>query len=1356
MRRVKKYSLAAFFLALFTLAVWAEQAAYTSQYPQIDISGFKKWENKQVEVAPSRNYFTGLTQLGGFYPTFSGGPWQERLQLKILGQLSESLSVTYDLDQQPETPERFDVKVKYYNNELTFGDINANFTGNEFVSASKFLNGVMLSSKDSWYDILTVPSAKLKSQTQALTSQKGNNTRGPYNLGHGSIVEGSDLVQLNGVYLRRNTDYTIDYFEGKITFNRILNTTDEFKYSYEYTNVLDLFFPTLSKRDFFGFQSRFTIDPEQFGKPAPKEEPVILAARDIFPTAGTVEPEVMEGEASGQYQLTRTPVINFSETLTFMGTQLKKNEDYIIRYDSGEIKLLTRFLPTSEEALVVEYRYFETSRETEPIAGIGSRGPYHTKHGQLVPGSERIEVDGKLFVRDLDYKISYPKGEIMFGVVIGPTSQIKAGYSYNVTALPPAAVSKFPKELKLGATYLRESAKQAAAAPTATVIDSFAGQTLITGNFVLSLKNRPLLPTGEAALVVTLRQGGVTRQLTFEVDYTVPTVEVDPATGNYNVIPPVPLSYVTDRADPSDGYDTGTLYFFNQSFGASDEVNVTYSYQKSIVGKYTDVGNGNRGPYFLRNIRQIVPGSETVQVWDQGSSAIITYTRNPSFDATAGDTGYSINYDPNNPSITFNNPLATSKNFQAIYQYVPVSASTGGNIAQAAMGFDGSFKIGNIFKIDSAYARSETDQVYVAETTVETFAGSGSKLYALHSPAAIIEGSEKILVNNLLVNRDIDYFITYTAPGSFNFFYISPATLDAISVEYKYQSSSGLAAETKTKVDSAFRLGAETKLFGDALTVNGQTKKVGFDFSPLGGTAIGLGSNYEEYNVNYKPEFHSFYSNYSYKFNQNPIGATRSTFLRSYDNSLAAGLNPGGLARVDLGYRAFSTLDDLLSAGALHTSDNLQTSYSGSVVPADWQRGVLTLSQKYEYRKTTSKNHVVNVNDPNRSTQNIDYYHAGSNLKFTDRVGLGYDFQYNEPVTLGSLETRTAHTKAVDNAYNLSLDLTTLFLQKWTTRFSILNHTDYKIVPTDRAIETKNETYHMDVTPFSLLSGSLDHNRQERTSYIEGGENPLSLRTNGATRLTPFPWLSAGLNASKSENVPETGAANKSTGRTIGWEADYTPITLSILRLTSRFAASDQRQTAPAGTQTVATKTNTFSQTFTLNLTLIPSLPLTVGYNQEDYKNSNNSTTAPITTETSNNTVTAQTSLALPFLPRLSLSADYTRKITMDKLANQSRPKTLTNGKASYQIFSWGTLVYDLADENNRGEVQAGAVADIDYRKTTQTYSLNIVIPVENPVLTNFTLVASLKQVDYKNNKNTTGTDDFRASLLSIEGTMNF
>src|SRR3989344_3006371 len=340
MRLVKKNSLAACIFLLSLTAAAAEQA-----YPQVDLSGFKKWEYKNVEVGPSRNYFAGLTQLGGFYTTFTAGPWQERMQLRILGQLSENLSVAYDVDQQPETPERFDVKVKYYNNELTFGDFTANFSGNEFVSASKFLNGVMFSARDTWYDVLAVPSAKLKSQTQNLASQKGANSRGPYNLGRGSIVDGSEQIQLNGLYLTRNVDYTIDYFGGKITFNRILNEKDEFKYSYEYTNIIDLFFPSLSKRDFFGLQSRFTIDPEQFGRPAPKEEPVMGADRNVFPSPGTVEADMQEEEASGRYRLRHVPPVKFSEVLTFMGTQLKKNEDYIMRYDTGEIKLLTKFLP---------------------------------------------------------------------------------------------------------------------------------------------------------------------------------------------------------------------------------------------------------------------------------------------------------------------------------------------------------------------------------------------------------------------------------------------------------------------------------------------------------------------------------------------------------------------------------------------------------------------------------------------------------------------------------------------------------------------------------------------------------------------------------------------------------------------------------------------------------------------------------------------------------------------------------------------------------------------------------------------------------------------------------------------------
>ena len=69
-----------------------------------------------------------------------------------------------------------------------------------------------------------------------------------------------------------------------------------FKYSYEYTNILDLFFPSLSNNDFFGLQTRFTIDPEKFGKPAAKEEPVLAISARLMssPAPGSVEADVQE------------------------------------------------------------------------------------------------------------------------------------------------------------------------------------------------------------------------------------------------------------------------------------------------------------------------------------------------------------------------------------------------------------------------------------------------------------------------------------------------------------------------------------------------------------------------------------------------------------------------------------------------------------------------------------------------------------------------------------------------------------------------------------------------------------------------------------------------------------------------------------------------------------------------------------------------------------------------------------------------------------------------------------------------------------------------------------------------------
>ncbi|MBI5399441.1 hypothetical protein HZB07_02325 [Candidatus Saganbacteria bacterium] len=1352
-----KHFLSLLFLVFFALPVLAQQGSY----PQLDISGFKKWEYKKASVEPSRNYFTSLTQLGGYYSIFSSGPLQERLQLRLIGQLSESLGVTYDLEQQPEIPDRYDVKVKQDNYDLTFGEFSASFSGNEFTTVSKNLNGVMLAAKDSWYNVMIVPSAKLKSQTQNLTTQKGNNTKGPYSLGHGSIVEGSERVELNNVLQKRNSDYTIDYFEGKITFTRIITTLDEFKYAYEFTNILDLFFPTLSKRDFFGLQTRFTINPDEFGRPEPKPEPVILAAREVFPSAGSREADLGEAEAAGQFQLKNYPLTNFSEKLTFMGAQLKKNEDYIIHYSSGGIKLLTRFLPTSSETLAVEYQYAKTSEESEVLAGIGSRGPYHLTNKNLVPESERIELDGKLLVRDLDYTIKNEISELMFGVVVGPTSQIKAKYLYRVYVVPPAAPVKFPKELKIGSTFLKESAKKGSTTAIATVNETISGATIIGNNYHAYLQNRPVAPTSESGATLIVRLNGVA--LTPEIDYSFPQTSIDPSTGFVLVSPEAQLAYLNNRTDPSNGYATGTIKFLNTTITATSQVTVIYTYYKSVVGRYSAVGNGTRGPYFLRNVRNIVPGSEIVQVWDQGSSVITTYTRNSSFDANAGATGYMTNYDANSPSITFNLELGPTKNFQIIYQYVPPNAFGGGDISQSVFGVDGSYKIGDVFKVETAYARSETDQVLITAATMESFTGRDVKNYPLHSTADIIEGSEKVSVNNRLLNRDIDYFISYTAPGQITFYYITPASADAITVEYKYQTSGGLISGQTTKADTAYKLAAETKLFSDKLVISGSTKQIGFDFTPQGGTSIGLGSRYKQYDVAFKPDSNNLSTTYSYKENVNPLNNSRTRFLRSYDNAASFGINPKGVLKVDGSYRNYRTMDDLSAAVAIHSNDTSLNTYTLGLTPLELKRGVLSLTTKYDYSATISQTDSER-DSSNFSQTNNQYQHFNSGLKFTDRVSLAYDYQLSEPKTIaGTSEALSSQTRNQDYSYALSLDLTPARLEKWTARLSLLQQKAETLVrnflPTEEVNTTNNQTIHMDLVPIKPLTSSLDLNRQERTSVLLNGANPRTDRAAASAQFTPVSWFSLGWNGLQSETIPETGAANRTTGNGKTYTASWSPINKEKIKFSSNFTLSNNNQTAPSGSyEGISTNTDNLAQNYTVTLAIIPAIPINLGLIREDYQNNNNHplSVSQIDTQTQNQTINIGASYTP--VPMLSFSGNLNNKTTTvikdRRVAAGSNNKVIIDSKISYQPANWGTLVYTRQDEDNGGEVQGGQMVALNILKVTSTYSLNVTIPADSPVVSSFVVIASLKTVDYKNRSN--ASDDFVASLLSFEGSLNF
>ena len=1311
------------------------------------------------------NYFLGITQLGGYSPNITGGPWQERLQLKILGQLNEKLMVSYDVEQQPETPDSYDVKVNYDNkHELVFGDLTATFSGNEFASATKFLNGVMVSSKDKNYDFIAVPSAKLKSQIQGLTSQRGNNTTGPYNLGHGSIVQGSEHVELNGVALIRDKDYLIDYFEGKITFTRILTTNDEVKYSYEYTNILDLFFPSLSKRDFFGVQGRVTLDPSTIGKKDVEPVPVTINERESFPTRAeksenldeieipfTVEAsessevvaeplrlldQILEDESVGKYSLKNYPVVPFSEVLTLKGRMLNKNEDYNIDYNTGLITLSLPVLPDEENFLIVSYSYYKTDTVTDNIPGDGGRGPYSLTRKEIVLNSEKVYINERFVIRDFDYSMDYDTGKITFNYNISNTSNIKVSYYYQVAEMPVVSAPEgSSKSVTFGVTYLKESAQKGSNSTNTDVIETFKQENITKNNGIIFLSNFPVLSTAEGGRL-SLTVGSQT--LVEGVDYVVPTVEVD-SLGNALVIPPTKLAFVNDPADTSNGYYTGTIKMLT-TFDATLEVAVVYTYSKSITGRFTSTGAGGRGPYYITGYRNIVPGSEQVNVWATGSEIKTLYTRNSSTLETNGD--YSINYASGTPYIMFNKPLDTTKSYDIYFRYVAQQSNSSNDISQDLVGVDADFKFGDLLQINTNYAQTTNDKVISSAGTTEAFSFAANTTRIGLKFLPVIENSEKVYVNNYLMNRDKDYFIDYIY-GTITFYYVTLGTKDAVTVDYKYQSDSGIQFVT-SKIDKAYKYGIKSKV--SKVSVNYNKRELGFDFSPLGGTAIGVGSNSQDLSLELEPLALGFRTSYLYRETNNPIGTSHSNYTRNYERIYTGALNPFGLADVTFSQKNQEVHGDPLSPGGALTADSYLNSYSLGIIPKEYRHGFLSFTQKYDGQSTFSQDRV------NFTKGITEAMHLNYGLGFTNRIKFSTDMQLSEPKALNTQtgEVTTSWKTTRDLSYDTSIDLTFPRVNKLMTYAKHLNHQEFTYLPTpEGVVETKNTTYHIDFNPVNIVSTSYDYNRQETPSVLVSGKNPKNEKQSTNIAVEPHSSLSTKWMYTEDHTINETASESKGDSNT--YSANWRPISFEKFKLNSNYTLYNRKAVTPSGTFEVATDNRTFTQDYTLTFTPAAALSIAPGVIYEEYYNVRSTST----TELKTNNQTLKCTVSFKPHDKFSLDADYNLKVTTDATDNRNRHRNWSRITSKYRAFLWGELVYMLEDEHNGGEVQAGGtLPDTDYLKTVNTWSLNFTIPQENPILNSIILTASYKTVNFENRIKS--TDNLFASSLSFEGTLSF
>lgn len=1321
-----------FFLFFSLFLVLFSSFSFADSYPKVDISGFKKWEYKTVDVDPKSNYFLGVTQIG-YSPTTSGLSWQEKLRLAISAELSKELKVTYNIQQEPEMPEKFDVRVNYDDkHELIFGDISATFSNNEFASATKSLNGVMFKSKGDNYNLLFVPAAKLRSQIQALTSQKGNNTKGPYSLGHGSIVDGSEKIELNGVNLTRGVGYVIDYFEGTITFSDIITTIDEFKYAYEYTNILDLFFPTLSKRDFIGFQGDYTFDSTTITGQKFVPEFNGISSTEVFPDEVSISIEAQSEMV--QYRLSQYPVIQFSEKISFEGFTLVKDEDYRIDYNEGLITLFIADTPSTLHPLEVIYQHYKTSSGDEKIAGIGSQGDYFFSNKWIIPQSERIKVDGVLFLKDFDYKIDYENGTIFFFNKISNTSQIEAKYSYRDIDLSKTQSKKQKTYAKVGMTFLKESAKAGGGLPTVAASEVEKGSDIIANNNTIYLSYLPLIPTAEGG-TLAVQLNGVT--LTYGTDYVVPSVEAGSG-GQAIVTPNTALAYLNDKYDLSDGYNTGTIKVLT-TISSTDEVTISYSYNKSVYGKYSSYGDGSQD-YEIKNYRNIIPGSEVVRVTIPGSSIITTYQRNSSIESyDAGSTGYSINYyNDNPPEITFNDPLPIDKNFTIEFRYVPPAADQGSDIKQDVFGMELDLKLGKALELGGQFATSNKDRVVSEVVTSETFnsfAVSTRRLPKLGN-TPVIENSEKVYVNNYLRNKDVDYTIDYTS-GLITFYYITLGVADSVVVDYSYETAGGVAGQAVANVGRAYKMSAKSSVgyFDFAY----DKKDVGLKFNPMGGLSLNLGSNAQNFSGKFNPKYHDLEIGYDYKETNNLLSNSASQFSRNYDRRYGISFNPNKMANIGLNLRRYLTIADDDS------TNNNQFDVGGSITPVALTRGIFTFNQKYEGKKTKLDNLV------GLSRTNSDYVYFREQLDITKKVKLSYDYQISEPETLSYVGTGTdeitSKSFSKNYSYDANVDLTMGSLSKWTAYAKMVRSEQFTIKPTASYAETRNTTYRMDLRPNKVLTTLYDYNRQETPSVVALNKNPRSERTSASIKLNPSYRLNGGFSYSENSNIYNTG--KEGNGRSNSYDFNFVPIKTNYVEISNKFALLYRDQLSPSGSLETYLEEQTLNQTYAITFKPLSILSFTPGFIQSDYWNVKDSVLLK---------TQAQTSLLSSTLSLLGtkFDGDYSLKVTTRLTDAVSRHKSLCGFNVTRGVYSWGTLIYKYSYEHNRGEVLSGGTfPDQDYQKKINDLSFNFNIPSTfNPVLSSIVLVARGKLLDYENNLK--ATDNFKATSVSFEGTLNF
>lgn len=394
---------------------------------------------------------------------------QQQLQVRINGQVGRKVTVNVDFDDTKEDKKDISIVYKGDPDEIVqraaFGDINLSLPQTEFAGYSKqvfgasaelkykalhayligsrtkgesetkeFVGNVILQRlnipdtayvRRRFYDFtqlsgggndkpVSIPTLRVYIDTQDVTRSSATFVPGISTV-DGSLLSGAANYTGNFVLLASGIDYTVDPSSGVITFRNILaaNTVVAIDYTIPGTGTL------LSQtRGQIGLVKMIKFDETAI---------TAIPATEQLTHYNVGTTKIVRDNAQGNFILQLRDLGNNPIGVSAGIQYLPNNSGQIVMDFEAGTFVLTRRLPFASV-----YNFTPTTQSTFFIE-FRSRVKTYTLRPNIVLNSERITLNGRVLVRDVDYFIDYESGFITFfnEDQITEDSRIQATYDFS-------------------------------------------------------------------------------------------------------------------------------------------------------------------------------------------------------------------------------------------------------------------------------------------------------------------------------------------------------------------------------------------------------------------------------------------------------------------------------------------------------------------------------------------------------------------------------------------------------------------------------------------------------------------------------------------------------------------------------------------------------------------------------------------------------------------------------------------------------------------------------------------------------------------------------------------------------------